>query len=425
MRVIGAALAFATLAGCVSPQVEPPAAYRFDNGRWFDGASFRPATVFVRDGRLQLRPAQSSGAAIRVVDLKGGYVVPPYCEAHNHNLGFAKDNDYVIYRYLADGVFYVKTLSNLPRLTEPVRYTYNRPDSVDTVFPGGPITASGGHPVPLRERLLGYGLYPGFTKETLKDQGYYVVDTAADLDRVWAVLRAHRPDFVKVVLSWSEEFEKRRADPKFDGRKGLDPKLLPVVVQRAHAEGLKVSVHVNSAHDFGVALRAGADEIAHLPGTLTVERIDPADARLAAQRRIPVVTTTSLIKRRAERDPGLYARLREAQIVNLKLLKEAGAVLAVGSDEVDDTSVAEIDHLRGLGVFTEAELLRMWTQNCARTTFPTRRIGRLEDGYEASFVVLAGDPLADFANTRRIASRFKDGQELQLRPVPAPPDRDD
>ena len=36
------------------------------------------------------------------------------------------------------------------------------------------------------------------------------------------------------------------------------------------------------------------------------------------------------------------------------------------------------------------------SEGTARTIFPARRIARLEDGYQASFLVLGGDPVADF-----------------------------
>ena len=41
-----------------------------------------------------------------------------------------------------------------------------------------------------------------------------------------------------------------------------------------------------------------------------------------------------------------------------------------------------------------------------------RRIGRLADGYEASFLGLNGNPLEDFANTARIGIRAKQGVML-------------
>jgi hypothetical protein len=51
-------------------------------------------------------------------------VSPPFCEAHNHNLGLGDlpRNQLALYNYLRDGVFYVKTLSNLPRESAAVRF---------------------------------------------------------------------------------------------------------------------------------------------------------------------------------------------------------------------------------------------------------------------------------------------------------------
>ncbi len=197
----------------------------------WDGKSFRTRDIVVAGDRIVDAPA---GSASHRVDLKGGYVVPPFCEAHNHNLGAAEDNDATIAGYLREGIFYVGILSNLPKLTDPVRHTYNTPTSVDVIFANGPLTASGGHPIRLRETLLERGQYPGFTKETLPGQGYFVIDNEADLQRHWPTIASQRPDFIKIVLAFSEEFARRRDDPKFFGRKGLDPALVPRIVERAH-----------------------------------------------------------------------------------------------------------------------------------------------------------------------------------------------
>ena len=43
----------------------------------------------------------------------------------------------------------------------------------------------------------------------------------------------------------------------------------------------------------------------------------------------------------------------------------------------------------------------------------TDRIGQLEDGFEASFLGLAGNPLEDFASTRQIRFRVKNGLLLR------------
>jgi imidazolonepropionase-like amidohydrolase len=410
MRAFALLMAFlpATLASG-APTSDPVPSYRFDKGLWFDGERFVKRTVYTGEQGLQFTPPARVDS---VVDLAGAHVIPPLCEAHNHNLGSEWQNEETIGRYLANGVFYVKMLSNLPRETGLVRHTYNHPASVDVAFANGGITGTGGHPIKLREQLLEQGVYDGFTRETLRDHAYFVVDTAADLDAKWPLVLQFRPDFIKAILVHSEEYAKRRGDADYFGATGLDPAVLPLLAARAHEARLRISVHVDSAEDFHVAVAAGADEIAHLPGSKTVEHIERADATLAAQKGITVVTTTVLIERQKEKNPELHASLRRAQIDNLRLLRDAGVTLAIGSDEYDDTSVGEVRHLRSLGVFEDVELLRMWTQNCARTVFPDRKVGRLNAGYEASFVALDGDPLADWSSLGRIRYRFKDGLPL-------------
>jgi len=141
-----------------------------------------------------------------------------------------------------------------------------------------------------RERLLESGIYPGFTKATLNNQGYVLIDNEDDLEKKWAMILSFRPDFNKAMLSFSEEFEKRKDDPSFFGRKGLDPHILTKLVAKAHSYELRVSVHVDTAADFHNAV-AGADEIAHLPGYSLASNISLEDARQAAEKGIVVVTT--------------------------------------------------------------------------------------------------------------------------------------
>jgi imidazolonepropionase-like amidohydrolase len=59
----------------------------------------------------------------------------------------------------------------------------------------------------------------------------------------------------------------------------------------------------------------------------------------------------------------------------------------------------------------------MWTTATARAILPDRRIGAFEDGYEASFVALEGNPLQDWGNVRRIRLRFKQGAVLEVPPA--------
>lgn len=104
--------------------------------------------------------------------------------------------------------------------------------------------------------------------------------------------------------------------------------------------------------------------------------------------------------------------IRAVQSASLRTLIDSGVALAIGSDNVGDSSVLEAEHLQSLGVVDELALLKLWAEDTPRSIFPQRRIGFLRDGYEASFLALEGNPLEDWRNIRRIKLRFKQGLEV-------------
>jgi imidazolonepropionase-like amidohydrolase len=409
----------ALIAACAVP---PPASgpqfphnIALVNGKWFDGESFETRNVYSVDGRFVFsKPARVD----RTIDLTGMWIVPPFGEAHNHNINGIEERDRnAIQRFLSDGVFYVKIPGNLP-LTDEVKRSLplNRPDGIDAVFShGAMLTASGGHPQMLADLIwLRPGYFPGHTKETLKDHRYFTIDSEEELENKWPQIIGQRPDFIKVILWHSEEFEKRKNDAAYYGQYGLDPRLLPTVVAKARATGLKVSAHVSDAADFRAAVEAGVDEIAHLPLSGLIP-IGGTEARLAAERGIVVNTTCGIVR---TLPPQILPRdtlpqALQTQLANLKLLGQSGVTLAIGSDNVTDSSVGELEYLQGLGIFDNLALLKMWAETTPRTIFPNRRIGALSEGYEASFLALEGNPVEDLKNVRRIRLRFKQGFPLE------------
>ena len=122
------------------------------------------------------------------------------------------------------------------------------------------------------------------------------VASEQDVDRAWPRLLAGKPDFVKVFLVHSDEDIARRDNTALTPRqRGIDPALAPPIVARAHGAGLRVSAHVENAHDFHVAMAAGVDDIAHMP---FVDKDNPnryplaePDLRLAASRGASIATT--------------------------------------------------------------------------------------------------------------------------------------
>ena len=394
--------------------------YQFANGNWFDGQKFVQRTFYSVGNRLtSKRPARVD----RVFDLSGKFVVPPFGEAHNHNLDWSDDERFarVNKMYLDAGIYYVKNPNSLLRSKEPTSKRINLPTSVDGILSNGGLTGSGGHPIEIVTPQR------GFKPEDGEGGFYYVIDNAADLERKWSSIKAGKPDFIKTYLLYSEEYAKRKHDKAYDGWKGLDPALLPEIVRRAHRDGLRVSTHVESAADFHNALIAGVDEINHLPGfrpdrndianyvNLAPYQISEADAKLAGKNQTVVVTTIGETAEQTfnEKLPEAARLAVRAMLVqNLQLLQKHRVPIAIGSDSFRQTALPEALSLAKIKAFDNLTLLKMWCETTAATIFPKRKIGHLKDGYEANFLVLTGDPLADFANVKTIELRIKQGEPL-------------
>ena len=410
-----------------SPGPAAESGVAFVNGRWYDGNGFREQKIYVVGDRLSTsRPARVS----KTIDLAGRHVIPPFGEGHNHWLepGAIAAYDAM---YLRDGVFYLKDQANASVVRRRMDAELNRPTTVDFVSANEGWTGAGGHPLQIAQQFLKFGSFPReWTERDLDRHVVNVVDSVSDVEERWPGFLAGKPDFVKVFLLYSEEFEKRRSDSRYLYKRGLNPALVGPIAERAHAAGLRVSAHAYTAADFRNALAGGVDDIAHFPGTGYEKalgdaafRISEADAKTAAERGVTVTTTLSWLGEQMEGDPS-GARLVVDRVIrpNLELLRHAGVKLLVGSDQFRQSPAGEAELLARLGLFSNADLLRMWCETTPRAIFPKRRIGRLEDGYEASFLALDGDPLADFGATRRIAMRVKQGVVLPVPPnLPFPP----
>ena len=149
----------------------------FTNGRWYDGKSFQEKTVYSVLGWLTFRcPSHVD----RTIDLQGGYAIPPFGEAHNHNVETLNNVDKLIAKYLQHGIFYIKNPNSLARDREALRPKLNRPDSIDVVFSNGSLTATGGHPVEIPERVIRTGKW---TADDAEGGFYYAVNDAAELEK--------------------------------------------------------------------------------------------------------------------------------------------------------------------------------------------------------------------------------------------------
>ncbi|MBC7797896.1 MAG: hypothetical protein H7Z37_13565, partial [Pyrinomonadaceae bacterium] len=74
----------------------------FINGNWFDGNGFKRQTFYSVNGFLTRRKPSKID---ETVDLKNGFVIPPFGDAHTHNLDGVRDFDRMSKAYFDEGTF--------------------------------------------------------------------------------------------------------------------------------------------------------------------------------------------------------------------------------------------------------------------------------------------------------------------------------
>jgi imidazolonepropionase-like amidohydrolase len=260
----------------------------------------------------------------------------------------------------------------------------------------------------------------------MENHAYFFIDSESDLAAKWPRILAGKPDFIKTFLGFSNR-QKAPAEPWVRFNKGLDAKMLPSIVARAHAAGLRVSTHILTALDFATAVDAGVDEVNHLPLLIGVAfchthpascLIDADTAKRAASRHLVVVSTMARVHSfEPDHEPSRVAAALEMEHANFTQLARAGVPIAIGSDGISGeepflTALVEAQYLHEHAFADNLTLLKMWSETTPQTIFPARKIGHLAPGYEASFLVLEGDPIADFANVKRIRKRVKHGEAV-------------
>lgn len=159
---------------------------------------------------------------------------------------------------------------------------------------------------------------------------------------------------------------------------------LRAIVAEAHAHDLRVTAHVGEGRGARMALRAGVDELAHMPCGE-----DPALMGELAGAGVEVVATLHVI-RLVVGCPGLLENATS-------FLRRGGAVL-YGSDYgvtgippgVDAT---ELQLLAGVGLGRLGALSAATSK--AATVLEVDGLGRLAEGSPADVVAVRGDPTQD------------------------------
>ena len=421
------------------------------------------AVVLLADGRIQaVGTAETvpipAGAERR--DLHGRWVLPGYTDAHVHffqsgGLYTRPDSlDLNKVRPYADEVAWIK--AHVPDTF--ARYLANGITTVVDV--GGPMwnfevrarARAGQEPAP---RVAVAGPLISSVDDQPLDLGDAPILKITDPEAARAEVRrqaTHQPDLIKVWYI-------------VQPNKGLTVEsyrpVMRAVAEEAHGLGLRVAVHATELESARAAVQEGADVLVHMVSDVPV---DDEFVRLLREKQIVIIPTLGVHGRyfytfmgcpnltAAELrtgnpetvgslsdtrhlppevlppplrkildgpDPARVAEERDrffqrASLPNLKKLRDAGVLIAAGTD------AGNCGTLHGPGLFyefglmaqaglTPMQILASATAGGARVFSTRPDFGELAAGQRADLVVLDADPLADIANAARVHAVVQGG----------------
>lgn len=406
----------------------------YKNGQWFNGQEFESKSLYSVNGLFK---EQYSGQPDAILDLKQGYVVPPFGDAHTHNLADPGNVDAQVKKYLEQGIFYVQVLTNYASKADSLRERFSTPQSIDVQYANGGLTSTLGHPhLAYETSALNLHWSAMFTQRDriknsriAENDAYWFLDSVIDVEQKWDTILATKPDVIKIYLINTDRHEELVNKEQMGGF-GLSKNVAERVVRKAHDAGLKVYAHVENAYDFRIGLKIGVDGFGHLPGyswdgntNPDAYRLTDEDIAQVKKQKSAIIPTANFAKVYAMKydaqgntslDTLRYETVNQFLTNELKRLHEAGVELAVGADQNGETSILEADYLvNNLQVFDELTTLKLLSETTPQLIYPDRKLGYLREGYEASFLVLSGNPLNNWDHIREIEVMVKEGHTLK------------
>jgi imidazolonepropionase-like amidohydrolase len=423
--VIVLAVAAFTSAGCAGPA----GVKVFVGARVFDGTA-RPvvdsAVVVVKDGRVTAVGSRANvavPAGAERVDLSGRFVIPGLVNAHGH-VGET--------RGLQSGPELYSRENVLAQLRLYARY------GITTVASLGGDREEG-------FRLRDEQETPGLERARLYVAGPVVDAKTPEAARAQVgSLATLKPDWVKI-----------RVDDTLGTTSKMPPEVSKAVIEEAHKRGLRVAAHIFYLEDARDLVASGVDFIAH---SVRDRDVDPAFVAELAKRNLCVCPTLmrevstfvygsepdffadpffskeadpgvleelrSPERRKAVRASPASARYRLALEIagrNLKTMFDGGVPIAMGTDTGPPGRFQgyfehlELERMVAAGL-TPTQALRAATGGAARCLGLAGKVGTLEPGAWADFLVLRSDPLSDIRHTRTLESAWIAGNRVPEAP---------
>jgi imidazolonepropionase-like amidohydrolase len=387
------------------------------NARVFDGSSVREGLCFV--GIADQKISSVGGSAVsasREIDAAGRFLMPGLIDCHIHllNMWTAKDETTMaadiegelpkrLNDFLTAGVTTVKSVGDseddILRVREMLA---SRDIAGPRLFAtGAAFAAPGSHPA-----TTIYGQNPW-----LRQRATIETDSPHRARDAVRRMAEKRVDAIKIV----HQGGCKHGEPYFFKAEALglniqvlrlDREVLDAIIDEAHKNSLKATVHTFDQEAAIEALEAGADGLEHgiMDHKLNGDRV----IELLLRNHASYVPTLWLL--------GFEEEASEVRYANLKRIADAGVRIALGTDsfcgfgKFGENTIVEAERSAVAGI-APVGILKMATKDAAEH-LGTDSFGTIAPGKLADLILIDGDPSTNISALRKVVVVVKGGTVL-------------